>query len=186
LVNGRWPERYPAAEGSLDIAVIGRNLFDRKYRTYGIDFGPGLGFAGNSYGDPRTFGLQLAYNFTAGEAAPSPPPPARRLPPLPPAKIVLRSVHFDFDKATLRRGQPILDEAVQVLKKKAASTSSSKDTLTASAPTSTTSTVPPACGNRATAWGSRIARRGSPLRAWASRNRWHPTTRLTDAPRTVA
>jgi hypothetical protein len=25
---------------------------------------PRLGFAGNQYGDPRTFGLQLIYNFS--------------------------------------------------------------------------------------------------------------------------
>jgi outer membrane protein OmpA-like peptidoglycan-associated protein len=43
------------------------------------------------------------------QAAP-PPPPAKK-------KIVLRSVHFDFDKATLKPdAKPILDEAVQVLK----------------------------------------------------------------------
>jgi outer membrane protein OmpA-like peptidoglycan-associated protein len=121
LVNGRLAYTgIPLQKGSLDLAVYGRNLFDRKYRTYGIDFGPGLGFAGNSYGDPRTFGLQLSYNFTAGEAAPPPPAPvAQAAPPPPPAKkkIVLRSVHFDFDKATLKAdAKPILDEAVQVLK----------------------------------------------------------------------
>jgi iron complex outermembrane receptor protein len=44
--------------------VFGRNLFDRKYRTFGVDYGSGLGWATNSYGDPRTFGLQLTYNFS--------------------------------------------------------------------------------------------------------------------------
>ncbi len=44
-----------------------------------------------------------------------PPPPP---PPPPPAKkkLVLRGVHFDFDKASLRpEGKPILDEAAKIL-----------------------------------------------------------------------
>jgi iron complex outermembrane recepter protein len=65
LVNGRLAYTgIPLQKGSLDIAVFGRNLFDRKYRTFGFDVGPGLGFADNNYGDPRTFGLQLTYNFS--------------------------------------------------------------------------------------------------------------------------
>jgi iron complex outermembrane receptor protein len=64
LVNGRLAYTgIPLQKGSLDIAVFGRNLLDRKYRTFGIDFGSQLGYAGNSYGTPRTFGLQLIYNF---------------------------------------------------------------------------------------------------------------------------
>ncbi|MFN8626456.1 MAG: TonB-dependent receptor [Candidatus Binatia bacterium] len=66
LVNGRLQfAGIPLEKGSLDLALWGRNLFDRKYRTYGIDFGPGLGFSGNNYGDPRTFGVGLTYNFNA-------------------------------------------------------------------------------------------------------------------------
>jgi len=65
VVNGRLAYNgIPLQKGSLDIAVYGRNLFDRSYRVHGLDFGPGLGFAGNKYGDPRTFGLQLTYNFS--------------------------------------------------------------------------------------------------------------------------
>ncbi|MBP1687073.1 MAG: outer membrane protein precursor, partial [Deltaproteobacteria bacterium] len=121
LVNGRLAYTgIPLQKGSLDLSVFGRNLFDRKYRTFGIDYGSGLGLATNSYGDPRTFGVGVTYNFTAGAEAPPPPPaPVAQVPPPPPAKkkIVLRSVHFDFDKATLKTdAKPILDEAVQVLK----------------------------------------------------------------------
>ena len=121
LVNGRLAYTgIPLQKGTLDLAVFARNLFDRKYRTYGIDFGPQFGYSINNYGNPRTFGLQLAYNFTAGAEAPPPPPlVAQAAPPPPPAKkkIVLRSVHFDFDKATLKAdAKPILDEAIQVLK----------------------------------------------------------------------
>jgi iron complex outermembrane receptor protein len=66
LVNGRLQfAGIPLQKGRLDLAVFGRNLLDRKYRTYGIDFGPQFGYAVNNYGNPRTFGLQLTYNFTA-------------------------------------------------------------------------------------------------------------------------
>jgi iron complex outermembrane receptor protein len=65
VVNGRLAfVGIPLQKGSLDLAVFGRNLFDRKYRTWGIDFGPSFGFAINSYGDPRTFGVGLTYHFT--------------------------------------------------------------------------------------------------------------------------
>jgi outer membrane protein OmpA-like peptidoglycan-associated protein len=41
------------------------------------------------------------------------PPP----PPPPPQKIILRGVHFDFDKAVIRPvDQPVLDEAAETLK----------------------------------------------------------------------
>ncbi len=66
VVNGRVQlAEIPLQKGSLDISAFGKNLLDRKYRTYGIDFGDSLGFTGATYGDPRTFGLQLTYNFTA-------------------------------------------------------------------------------------------------------------------------
>jgi iron complex outermembrane receptor protein len=66
LFNGRLQfAEIPLTKGTLDLAVFGYNLFDRKYRSYGIDFGSGLGVAGNQYGNPRTFGIGLSYNFTA-------------------------------------------------------------------------------------------------------------------------
>ena len=64
LVNGRLAYTgIPLQKGTLDVAVFAHNLLDRKYRTFGIDFGAGLGYAGDIYGDPRTFGVQLVYNF---------------------------------------------------------------------------------------------------------------------------
>jgi len=51
---------------------------------------------------------------------PSAPPPlaqAAPAPPKPKEKIVLRGVHFDFDKAEIRPGDaPVLDEAAEILK----------------------------------------------------------------------
>ncbi|MFN8628153.1 MAG: TonB-dependent receptor [Candidatus Binatia bacterium] len=66
LVHGRMQfVDIPLAKGSLDIAVFVQNLFDKKYRSYAIDYGPSLGYATNNYGDPRTFGLGLTYHFKA-------------------------------------------------------------------------------------------------------------------------
>lgn len=68
-----------------------------------------------------TTGISAQYNFVP----PPPPPPAPPAPvvaqkPAPPPvkkKIVLRSVHFDFDKSNIRADAvPVLNEAVSVLK----------------------------------------------------------------------
>ena len=48
-------------------------------------------------------------------AAPPPPPPPP--PPAPKEKLVLRGVHFDFDKSNIRpEDEPVLDEAASTLK----------------------------------------------------------------------
>ena len=112
----------PLQKGSLDIFAFGKNLTDTNYRAFAIDFGDALGWQGATFGDPRTFGMGVTYNFNAGPVSAAPAPVAQAAPPPPPAppakkKIVLRSVHFDFDKATLKAdAKPILEEAVQVLK----------------------------------------------------------------------
>lgn len=68
VVNGRIQfVDIPLAKGSLDLAVFSRNLLDRKYRVFGVDFGSGpsgIGFSNNEYGDPRTFGIGLTYHFS--------------------------------------------------------------------------------------------------------------------------
>jgi len=65
-------------------------------------------------------GISLTYRFNRPEAAPPPAPaPAQvEAPPPPPVKkaIVLRSVHFDFNKADIRPdAQPVLNEAAEEL-----------------------------------------------------------------------
>ena len=40
------------------ISLWGKNIFDKKYRLFGIDFGS-LGFAGNTYGEPATYGVDF-------------------------------------------------------------------------------------------------------------------------------
>ncbi len=68
-------------------------------------------------------GAGFAYAFTAPTlqmpSAPPPPPAPVAAPPPPPAKekIVLRGVHFAFNKATIRaEDMPILDQAAETLK----------------------------------------------------------------------
>lgn len=60
--------------GSLDVALWGKNLTDEDYRINTIPFGgvdqridpnqgSGVGFATSYFGDPRTYGLEVTYNF---------------------------------------------------------------------------------------------------------------------------
>lgn len=70
-----------------------------------------------------TAGIGLTYSFAEPPPPPPPPPPVAEVPPPPPPppakkKIVLRGVHFDFDKAVIRAdARPVLDEAVSILKR---------------------------------------------------------------------
>lgn len=66
-------------------------------------------------------GISLTYRFNRPEAAPPPPAPVAKAepPPTPPVKkaIVLRAVHFDFNKAAIRPDAvPVLNEAAEMLK----------------------------------------------------------------------
>jgi len=64
LVNARLTlgDIAVAESGSLRISAWGKNLTDEEYREWGIDFGS-LGFAGDVYGRPRTYGLDVSYVF---------------------------------------------------------------------------------------------------------------------------
>jgi iron complex outermembrane receptor protein len=50
------------SESHLKLTLWGRNLLDEEYRRSGIDFGS-LGFAGNTYGEPRTYGLTATFEY---------------------------------------------------------------------------------------------------------------------------
>jgi outer membrane protein OmpA-like peptidoglycan-associated protein len=69
-----------------------------------------------------SLGGGLKYSFAPPPAAPSPAPvaqaPAPRPTPPTKKKIVLRGVHFDFNKATIRAdARPVLDAAIATLKR---------------------------------------------------------------------
>ena len=48
--------------GTLRLSSWVKNLTDEEYREWGIDFSS-LGFAGNVYGRPRTYGVDVVYLF---------------------------------------------------------------------------------------------------------------------------
>lgn len=66
LVNGRLSlsdiKLGCCREGSLRVSLWGRNLTDEEYRQWGIDFGT-LGYAGDVYGEPRSYGIDVSYRF---------------------------------------------------------------------------------------------------------------------------
>lgn len=49
-------------EGRLRVSLWGKNLTDEEYRRWGIDFGS-LGWAGALYGEPRTYGIDVHYDY---------------------------------------------------------------------------------------------------------------------------
>ncbi|MCB1676926.1 MAG: TonB-dependent receptor [Halioglobus sp.] len=53
----------PFGAGNVRISIWGKNLTDEEYILRGIDFGlaSGLGFAGATYSDPRTYGVDFTY-----------------------------------------------------------------------------------------------------------------------------
>ncbi len=63
LVNARATlADIPLADGRLRVALWGKNLTDKEYREFGIDFGL-LGFAVNNYGVLRRAGIDIVYQF---------------------------------------------------------------------------------------------------------------------------
>jgi outer membrane protein OmpA-like peptidoglycan-associated protein len=65
----------------------------------------------------RDWFLIVQYYTVAANAVCKPPPPPPPPPPSPQAKIVLRGVHFDFNKYNIRPSDAaVLDEAASVLK----------------------------------------------------------------------
>ena len=63
LVNARATlTDIPMGSGSLKIAAWGKNLENKEYREFGIDFGL-LGFAVNNYGQLRSAGIDVVYEF---------------------------------------------------------------------------------------------------------------------------
>lgn len=53
---------FTIGDTRLSVALWGKNLTDESYLLSGIDFGS-LGFAGVSYADPRTYGMDISLEF---------------------------------------------------------------------------------------------------------------------------
>jgi len=63
LINARATlADIPMGDGRFKVAAWGKNLTDKEYREFGIDFGL-LGFAVNNYGELRTAGIEAVYEF---------------------------------------------------------------------------------------------------------------------------
>lgn len=136
-------EVYASWLGGVDTGLIGDTPISRTSWAHSV--GAGLNFRINrvllagifgryNWVDQRvepdngieyvTAGLALTYNAAS---PPPPPPPAEAPPPestpVVKKKIVLRGVHFDFDKATIRAdARPLLDRAVATLREEGAVT----------------------------------------------------------------
>lgn len=56
-------ENVELGGGNLRVSLWGKNLFDEDYPVMGINFGASVGTITENYGDPRTYGLEVAYEF---------------------------------------------------------------------------------------------------------------------------
>ncbi len=105
----------PVTTGAtMEVQIYGTNLLNQDLRDSGIDFG-GLGFAGISFGEPRSIGFTLDLKY--GESSESAPGPAPYFPPAvqapaPAPKSYL--VFFDFNKSDLTpQATDIVDTAAK-------------------------------------------------------------------------
>jgi OOP family OmpA-OmpF porin len=109
-----------AAGGATGGFIAGRNDFSKNGKIAlpaGIVGGALVGGLIGYFTCPST--EAQAAPAPAAPAPPAPPPPPPPAPPAAPApsKIILRGVHFDFDKSAIRPvDEPVLDEAAEVLK----------------------------------------------------------------------
>ena len=63
IVNARLSlEDVKAGPGNLTFTLWGKNLTDDDYPTFGINLG-GLGPITQVYGEPRTYGLDVTYEY---------------------------------------------------------------------------------------------------------------------------
>ena len=65
LVNGRvtLSEVEIADSSRLRFALWGKNLTDEEYRVFGITAFEALGFAGAVFNEPRSFGLDIVFDY---------------------------------------------------------------------------------------------------------------------------
>jgi iron complex outermembrane recepter protein len=56
-------ENVEVGSGTMRFTLWGKNLTDEDYPTYGINFGNDIGLITQNYGDPRTWGIEVAYEY---------------------------------------------------------------------------------------------------------------------------
>jgi iron complex outermembrane receptor protein len=56
-------EQVEVGDGTMRFTLWGKNLTDEDYSTFSINFGSSLGLITENYGDPRTFGVEVAYEY---------------------------------------------------------------------------------------------------------------------------
>ena len=52
-----------SANAKLKLSAWGKNLADKEYRYGSVDLIDNLGFASTQYGEPRTYGVSIQYDF---------------------------------------------------------------------------------------------------------------------------
>lgn len=63
LVNARLSlQEIPVGSGTMSVSLWGKNLTNDDYPIYGVNLGA-LGIIAEQYGDPRTYGLDVTYEF---------------------------------------------------------------------------------------------------------------------------
>ena len=64
LIDARLSlENVELGDGMMRFTLWGKNLTDESYPLYGINFGNDIGLITQNYGDPRTFGVEVAYEY---------------------------------------------------------------------------------------------------------------------------
>jgi iron complex outermembrane receptor protein len=56
-------EEVAVGDGTMRFTLWGKNLTDEDYPTYSINFGSSIGLVTENYGDPRTYGIEVAYEY---------------------------------------------------------------------------------------------------------------------------
>ncbi len=64
LVDARLSlENVEVGDGIMRFTLWGKNLTDEDYALYGVNFGNEVGLITQNYGDPRTYGIEVAYEY---------------------------------------------------------------------------------------------------------------------------
>ncbi len=64
LIDARLSlEEVAVGDGRMRFTLWGKNLTDADYPVYSINFGTSVGMISENYGDPRTYGIEVAYEY---------------------------------------------------------------------------------------------------------------------------